>query len=90
MKSYCDWSVSTNLDGGMHMNDVEDSIHLSPGTKVKYYHPSLTASHHKIMVTKKVTIVKEFPLYFIVDFGNYLSTIHKIDLLIGEAKLEIK
>lgn len=90
MKSYCDWGVSTSLDGGMHMNDVEDSIHLSPGTRVKVRQREFGEKHIIVDRTYSVTIVKEFPLYFLVDFGKFLGTIHKIDLIIGEAKLEIR
>ena len=87
-EGYCDWRVDHEMEIKILKDDVPESLHLAPGTRIKYRHLSLTSTHHRVMVTKKVTVVKEFPLYFLVDFGNYLGTIHKIDLLMGDVGIE--
>ena len=87
-EGYCDCRVDHEMKIKIFKDDVPESLHLAPGTRIKYRHPSLTSTHHKVMVTKKVTVIKEFPLYFLVDFGNYLSTINKIDLLMDDVCIE--
>ena len=89
-EGYCDWRVDHEMEIKILKEDVPESLHLAPGTRIKYRHPSLTSTHHRVMVTKKVTVVKEFPLYFLVDFGNYLSTINKNELLMCDVGIEKK
>ena len=69
--------------------DVENLIHIVPETFVQYSHQKSTATHHKIMVTDYVKIIQEFPKFFLVDFGNYTGTIHKIDILTGDVHVTI-
>ena len=86
----CEWRVSRQLDGGNTIEDVIDIVHVSPGTIVKYSYRLYEYDYYKITETKVVKVLKEFPLYFLVDFGNYLGTIHKKDILIGMAKISVK
>ena len=69
--------------------DVENLIHIDPETFVQYSHQKSTATHHKIMVTDYVKIIQEFPKFFLVDFGNYIGTIHKIGILTGDVHVTI-
>lgn len=86
----CEWRVSRQLDGGNTIEDVIDIVHVSPGTIVKYSYRLYEYDYYKKTETKVVKVLKEFPLYFLVDFGNYLGTIHKKDIFIGMAKISVK
>ena len=86
----CEWRVSRQLDGGNTIEDVIDIVHVSPGTIVKYSYRLYECDYYKKTETKVVKVLKEFPLYFLVDFGNCLGTIHKKDILIGMAKISVK
>ena len=86
----CEWRVSRQLDDGNTIEDVIDIVHVSPGTIVKYSYRLYEYDYYKKTETKVVKVLKEFPLYFLVDFGNYLGTIHKKDILIGMAKISVK
>ena len=86
----CEWRVNRQLAGGNTIQNVIDIIHMPPGTIVNYSYRLYECDYYKKTETKVVKVLKEFPLYFLVDFGNYLGTIHKKDILIGMAKISMK
>ena len=71
------------------VKDVIDSLHFAPGTKIKLHYLERIGNTPYIEKTRTVTVVKEYPSWLLVDFGKYLCTIDKVDVLIDDQRISL-
>ena len=69
--------------------DVVDSLHISPGTRIKLHYLQRIGNSPYIEMTRTVTVVREYPTWLLVDFGKYYGTVSKIDVMIDEQRISL-
>lgn len=77
-----DWRTCRMRHDYSTMEDVIDSMHYAPGTKLKLHYLIRIGNTPYIETTRTVTVVKEYKTWLLVDFEKYLGTIDKADVLV--------
>ena len=87
MDNVCIQRTTRMVDDCLTVEDVINSLHFDPGTKIKLHYLVRIGNNPYIEKTRTVTIVKEYPTWFLVDFGGYYGTIDKIDVITDDQRI---
>lgn len=90
MDNVCIQRTTHMIDDCLTVEDVINSLHFAPGTKIKLHYLVRIGNNPYIEKARTVTVVKEYPTWFLVDFGGYYGTIDKIDVITDDQRISFQ